>query len=191
MPFIPVFSLKPFLQSYHDMGFFSSQLFRISFMDVKKTSSPRNPLHKHINTAAAKHDISLFRVFNSLFHSMSSTTNRAITISLVTPKSCFLINVIRILYHIMNFSNHGTQVGHSVSVNFLPSLFKNDVRHFQHSISIYILAYAVWDFPHVVPLQTSNIYPLSQRQPQGYTCHYHKKLSLQHIVTHRRLFTFC
>ena len=55
-------------------------------MDMRKISSPRNPLHKPINAAAVKHDIFLFRIFTSLFHSMSHTTNRGFFISLVTPK---------------------------------------------------------------------------------------------------------
>ena len=129
MPFIPSFPLKPPLRSYHDMGYFFLQpcllpIFRISFMDMRKTSSPHNPLHKPINTAAVKHDISLFRIFTSLFHSMYHATNRGFFISLVTPKSCFLINSICILYNHINFSNHGPRLGHSVSVDFLLSLEK-------------------------------------------------------------------
>ena len=143
MPLISSFSLKPSLQSYHDMDFFFLQphllpVNRIYFMDVRKTSSPRNPLHKHITTAAAKQDISLFCIFTSTFHSMSHPTNRSFAISLVTPKSCFLINCIRILYNHMKFSNHGPQLGHTVSMKFPPSLCKNGVPHFQHSSSIYI-----------------------------------------------------
>ena len=138
MPFIPSFYLKPSLQSYHDMGFFFLQprilpIFIIPFMDVRKTSSPHNPLHKPIITAAAKHDISLLRIFTSLFHSMSHPTNRAFTISLVTPKSRFLINTTCSLYDIMKFPNHGPRVGHDVYVNFLPSLCKNGAPYFQHS----------------------------------------------------------
>ena len=65
MLLIPSFSLKPPLQSYHDMGFFFLQpcllpFFKDFFIDVRKTSSPRNPLHKPITTADAKHDISLY-----------------------------------------------------------------------------------------------------------------------------------
>ena len=112
MPFIPIISLNPSLKSYHDMGNFFLQphilpIFRITFMDVSKTSSPLNPLHKPITRAAAKHDISILRIFTSLFHSMSHPTNRSFTISLVTPKSCFLINIIGILYNHMKFPNHG------------------------------------------------------------------------------------
>ena len=150
MPFIPSFSLKPPLKSYHDMGFFLLQprllpIFRIYFMSVRETSSPRNPPHKTINTAAARHDISLFRIFTCPFHSTSHTTNRAFAISLVTPKSCFLINRIRILYNHIYFSNHGPRLGHAVSVNFLPPLAKM-VSPIYNTPDQYILAHAVWAF---------------------------------------------
>ena len=88
----------------------------------RKKSSPRNPLQKPITTAAAKNDISLFRIFTSIFHSMSYPTNIAFTISLGTPKSCFLVNIICSLYHLMEFTNHGPWVGHAVSVKILPPL---------------------------------------------------------------------
>ena len=145
MPFIFSFSLKMSLQSYHDMGFFFLQprllpIFRITFMDVRKISSPRNPLYKPITTAAVKYDTSLFRIFASLFHYMSQPTNRSVAISPVTPKSCFLINIIRSLYNNINFPNHGPRVGHSVSVNFLPSLAK------MHTSAPYRLAHAIGDF---------------------------------------------
>ena len=55
---------------------------------------------------------------------MSHTTNIAFTTSLVTPKSCFLINLIYILYHLMKFTNHIPRVGHAISVNLLLSLAK-------------------------------------------------------------------
>ena len=114
-------------------------------MDVSKTSSPCNPLHKPITTAAVKHDISFFRVSTSIFHSMSHTTNRAFAVSLVTPKSIFLINSIRILYNNIKFSNHGPRLGHSVSVDFLLSLEKM-VSPISNTPYPYILAHAVWAF---------------------------------------------
>ena len=77
----------------------SSQCFRIPLMDVSKTFSPLIPLQKPITPSAAKHDISIFRCWTPLFHSMSHPTNRAFTISLVDPKSCFLIYLILILYN--------------------------------------------------------------------------------------------
>ena len=110
-----------------DFSFFrlvSSQKMRITLMDVSKTSSHCNPLQKPITTAAAKHDITLFRIFTSLFHYMSHPTNRAFSLSLVNPKLCFLINLIRSLYHLMNFPNHDPGLGHAVSVNFVLSLEK-------------------------------------------------------------------
>ena len=134
MPFIPSLSFKPSLQSYHDMGLFFLHpcllpIFRITFMDVRKMSSPRNTLHKHITTAAAKHDISLFRI-TSLFNYMSHPTNRAFTISPVTPKSRFLINIIRSLYN---------------QIKVFPSLAKM-VYLIPNTQAPYILAHAVRDF---------------------------------------------
>ena len=109
-----------------DFSFFSlvSSQILVPLMDMSKTSSPHNPLHKPIITAATKHVISLFRIFTSPFHSMDRPTNRAFTISLVTPKPCSWVNIICSLYDLTNFTNYGPQAGHSVSVKYLPSFEK-------------------------------------------------------------------
>ena len=132
------------------MGFFFIQpcllpILKYLFNGCEENFFTRNPLHKPITTAGTKHDISLFWIVTSLFYSMYHPTNRAFAISLVTPKSCFLINIICRLYHHINFSNHVPQVGHTVSVKFLHS-FEKMVSPISNTPYPYILAHAVWDF---------------------------------------------
>ena len=151
----PHFPPKTAPSKYYDMEFIfsilvSSQKFIIPFIDARITSFPRNPWKNPITLAAAKQYIYPFWVFTSLFHSMYHPTNRSFTISLVTPKYCFLINPINSLDH-MIFPNHAPRVRQFVSVDFIPTLYENDVTHYQHFISIYIGPFRR-GFCHDVPL---------------------------------------
>ena len=128
-----------------DFSFFSlvsSHFFRISFIDVRKTSSPRNPLHKPITTADAKHDISLFWVFTSIFYSMPHTINRAFAISLVTPNYVSLS-----ITSASNIITQNFKPGPSIGTRCICELFtfpRKMVSPISNTPDPYILAHAVW-----------------------------------------------
>ena len=96
----------------------SSHNFSIPFIDVRENYSPLKSSQKHITIAESKQYISFIFIISSLVHSKSHPSNKSFIISLLTPKYCFLITPIRSFESFINFPNHGTLVGHAVSVNF-------------------------------------------------------------------------
>ena len=114
----------------------SSQTFRITFMDVSKTSSPRNPLHKPITTDFCQTWYLPFPNFYLPFLLYVPSPQQSLHHLTSYSKIMFLDK-----YHLQLISSRELSKPRPLtSTRCICEIFtgpwKNSVPHFQHSISI-------------------------------------------------------